>query len=104
MKSIVQELLLHPEKIPTEILFAEIEDLNKFEVRCYDVDRHFVNIWGMADGRFEFCPDNDPPDVQTEILPWLWILYPELHVELKELGNDDLRQMIDEYEEDLGRM
>jgi hypothetical protein len=101
MNNIVKDLIRHPARIPTEILVSEIADLEQFEVRCYDVDRYFVNIWGIAEGKFEFCPDHDPPDIQTEVLPWLWILYPELHEELKELGNDDLRQMIDEYEEDL---
>jgi hypothetical protein len=101
MKNIIQELLDHPEKIPMRVLVAGISDMVKFEERCHEVDRVFVNLidWGAVE--FEFCPDHEPPDVQTELLPWLWILYPELKDELKALGNDDLRQMIDEYEDDL---
>jgi hypothetical protein len=99
MKNIIQELLDYPNKIPTEIAYSEIANLDEFEERCHLVDRYFINIWGIGDGTFEFCPDHDPPDVQLEVLPWLWILYPELKDELKALGNDELRRMIDAYEE-----
>lgn len=101
MKSIIRELLDHPEKIPNTISYLELGDLKKFEERCYAVDPVFVNIWGAGDGIYEFCPDHDPPDPKRELLPWLWILYPELSAEIKEYCDEDLSRLIDEYEADL---
>lgn len=37
----------------------------------FSVEKYYGDIVGMNVGSVEFCPNNKPPELQKEILPWL---------------------------------
>ena len=93
----LQDLL---EKVPNEVPFSEIQDFPRMEDRFLGVQQYFGDILGMNIDSVEFCPNHNPPLIQEEVLPWLWVIHPELQDELIKKANDDLRKIILGYNED----
>lgn len=90
----LQQLL---DNLPYEILFDDIPEFETFEDRFFLVEAVFGDILGMNVGSCEFAPNHHPPLLQTEILPWLWVIRPQLSSEILNFANKDLRKIIEEY-------
>jgi len=83
-----------------KMYFKDIKEFERMEDRFFAVERYFGDIVGMNVDYVEFCPNNEPP-LKNEIIPWLWVIHPEWKKEILNYANTDLREIIDEYEENL---
>ena len=76
-------LLANLSDTPKEVNFKDISEFDRMEQRFFD--------------SVEFCPNHNPPELQNEILPWLWLIHPELKDQISEIADSQLRQIIREY-------
>ena len=88
------------EDIPRKVEFKNIQEFDRMEERFFDIQAHFGDILGMSVDSVEFCPNHKPPEIQSEILPWLWLIHPELKVEILQQADDKLKKIIAEYDFD----
>ena len=87
------------DNIPDEVAFQEINDPDRMEERFFTIIEHYGDIVGMNEDSVEFCPNHNPPVKQTEVLPWLWLIKPELGNEIQKIADNQLKEIIAEYEE-----
>jgi hypothetical protein len=85
------------DNIPFKITFDDIDEFERFEERFFEVIRYFGDIVGMGVGYVELCPNFKPPDYKGELLPWLWLIHPQLKEAIIGVADDRLKQLISEY-------
>ena len=83
--------------IEYEVKFSDIDDFDRFEERFFEVERCYGDIVGMGLGSVEFCPNNNPPELANELLPWIWLIYPNLHKEICKMADEGLNEMMNNY-------
>ena len=93
----LEKYLQNIANIPRTVSFNDIKEFDRFEERFFDVEGRIGDIVGMLEGAVEFCPNNDPPS-QDEILAWLWVIKPEFKKDILSFANDDLREIITDYD------
>ncbi len=84
-------------EIKYEIYFQEIVEFNRFEERFFEIELYFGDILGMCEGYVEFCPNNSPADLEEELLPWLWLIRPDLSEDIILLAENKLKEIIFSY-------
>lgn len=99
----VKDLLDHIDRIPEVVKFKDINEFERMEERFFEVEQVFGDIVGMGLDSVEFCPNQSRPNIQREVLPWLWIIYPELKTEILEFADNDLKQILTDYCQDADR-
>jgi hypothetical protein len=83
--------------IKDKISFSDINDFERFEERFFEIEKFFGDIIGMGLRFVEFCPNYNPPKLQEELLPWLWLIHPELKEEISIIADKKLKKIIYEY-------
>ena len=92
-----KDLNFYLNELPYEVDFSEIFDFERFEDRFFEISGLFGDILGMNVGSIEFCPNYDPPKLQTEILPFLWVVNPTLQIDIKKYADDLLIETMENY-------
>ena len=87
--------------IEYKVPFSDIDDFDRFEERFYEIDRLTGDSLGMGLDFVEFCPNNDPPKLKDELLPWLWLIHPKLYKEICKIADKELNELIDDYNNNL---
>ena len=90
-------LLANLSDTPKEVNFKDISEFDRMEQRFFAIEQYYGDIVGMNVDSVEFCPNRNPPELQNEILPWLWLIHPELKDQISEIADSQLRQIIREY-------
>lgn len=85
-------------EIPKVVNFKDIPQFDRMEQRFFTIEQYYGDIIGMNVDSIEFCPNHKPPELQKEILPWLWVIRPELKNQLLEIADKQLQQIIGDYE------
>ncbi len=88
--------MLPLESTPTQINWDDIEDLERFDERRSAVDCLFINTIGVNDGFVEWCPNDDPADME-ERLAWIWCIQPSAGREILTLTQSELRYLVESY-------
>jgi hypothetical protein len=57
----------------------------------------FANIIGVNRGFLEWCPNSSPAS-SDELLAWLWVIRPDLHVAISQRASPELAEAIRAYE------
>ena len=89
--------MLPLESTPTTIGWKEIEDFERFDERRSAVDCLFINTIGVNDGYVEWCPNDEPPNIE-ERLAWIWCVQPSSASEIIELSKSELRRLVVSYQ------
>jgi hypothetical protein len=92
----INDFIKRYEPIKRKVYFKDIKEKDRLEERFFDIEQYFGDIVGMNINSVEFCPNHEPP-LKDEILPWLWLIYPECKEELLQYANDNLKIIITEY-------
>ena len=102
-RQMVKDLLDNIDRIPEVVKFKDINEFERMEERFFEVEQIFGDIVGIGLNSVEFCPNQSPPSIQREVLPWLWIIYPESKTEILEFADNDLKQIVTNYSQDVNR-
>lgn len=92
-------IILIAQQLPREMPFTDIEQFEQFEERFFAIEMHFGDIVGMCLDYVEFCPNHNPPEIQAELLPWLWLIRPSMKNEIFIKADKRLRSLIQELGE-----
>lgn len=94
----IKKILNDHDLLEYELHFKDIKELNRMEERFFAIEQYFGDIVGMNVDSVEFCPNNEPP-LESEIIPWLWVIHPEWKNEILDFADKDLKEIIKDYEE-----
>lgn len=84
-------------ELPLEIKFSEVKEIDQLDERISAVGTLFANTIGMLEDGIEFCPDEEPPEVE-ESLSWVWAYRPDLGYLIEEKDiSDEFRKLIKSY-------
>ena len=85
---------------PKSIKLTSITDSAMLDERISANDCLVVNTIGVNKDTLDFIPNDVPPNLK-EIYCWIWVIRPDLSKDLlKQDISDDLRMLIDAYDED----
>ena len=93
----IKKFLDDAKEVPKIAYFKDIQEFERMEERFFDLEEFYGDIVGMNVDSVEFCPNNDPPERNEEILPWLWLIHPGWKGEILEIADSKLKQIIQKY-------
>jgi len=88
--------MLSLEKTPTEVSWDDIEEPDRFDERRSAVDCLFINTIGVNEDYVEWCPNDEPPDMEEQ-LAWIWCIQPSAARDILSLTQSELRHLVESY-------
>jgi|SRR6266850_1355594 len=99
IRSAVNELLQEVANLGRTAAWGRVVDFERMDERVSSANTAFKNLIGVNEEYIEWCPNDDPPDVD-EALGWLWVVRPDLGDDISTASaNDYLRAVIRRYKD-----
>ncbi|RFP64382.1 hypothetical protein D0N36_14430 [Hymenobacter lapidiphilus] len=67
--------------LPQEVALADVSEVDTLDERIAAAGVLHANTIGVAEGCIQFCPDNEPPLLDEQLM-WLWTFQPQLGIHI----------------------